>query len=344
MNLSKRELRQIDNLSRTCKFDMEKRSALVQLHYSTPEELLDMHLGSVQNPVVSDDAIEYLCDIISDIPKKFSVEFALTIDDYGEYNSESLLNALRATIENTFYFHDEGRKKNNIIAVIFLIIGILILAVDIIGSILGWFGFTGSIEKDIITYILEILVWVFIWESAAMIFLTYENESTIFSGNVQRFYGLSFLNSEGIILSSLTQEQFYDGWIYLGGKEAFARNYILFSNAILFAVVSIQAFEFFAFKNQISTIELILSVVFLVAIILLAISNIAFYRDSWRIKRFALALSVITLCLSIVEIVYYCINGNLTARYFIGDIVLAIDLVINVICIHYMQKLNIEVK
>ena len=85
MELSKRVLRQVENLSKTYEFDMEKRVATIPLYYDSPEELIDIHLSSPGKPVVSDDAIDYLCEVVSFIPKEFTVEIKLIIDDYGEY-------------------------------------------------------------------------------------------------------------------------------------------------------------------------------------------------------------------------------------------------------------------
>ena len=344
MELSRRTLRQIEHLSDTCTFDMEKRAALVPLHYETPEDLLDMHMSRPGVPVVSDETIDYLCDQISDIPKEFNVDFTLTIDDYGEYDHASLLHSLRTTIENTFYYHDENQKKTNALAVLFLVIGVLVLALETVGGHAGWYGSIGSVTKDMIETVMEVMVWVFVWEGAALLFLTYENESVIFSRNMRRFHGLRFLNEKGETLSGLDREQLYEDWIYLSREEAFARNYILFSNAALMALFSVTAVEFFAALGNATTTECVFFALSAVLITLLVCSNLSFYRESGRLRHYALLISVLVLALSIFGVIYSLVNGQAYSQYVVWYGILAADLLINIVCLRFMQKQSVEVK
>ena len=344
MELSRRALRQIETLSPRYRFDIEKRVATIPLHYETPTDLLDEHLSCPGNPIVSDDAIDYFCDLMSDIPKAFTVEFSLTIDDYGEYDHTSLMHAVQATIENTFYYHDENRKKSNILSVGFLFIGVIILSIETIGGMTGWFGSESSFSRIILETLLEVMVWVFLWEGAALLFLVYDNESTHFSRNMHRFFGLQLLNNTGELLSSLDQQQFYHGWIYLSRKEIFARNFILFSNFALLALFAIDALSFLNIIGSISGTQLLVFMMKGILTLLLVVSNIAFYRESGKLRHYAPALSVIALCVCIFDLVFPIIQGIINPENIVWDAVLIIDLVINYICLCYMRKMNVEVK
>lgn len=104
-------------------FDLAKRIATVPLYYKTPDDLLDEHLSRPGKPVISDAAIDYLLDIIKDIPKEFTVNISLTVNDYGEYDHQQLLKAIQTTVENTYYYYDENRRKDIVLSVLFIIIG-----------------------------------------------------------------------------------------------------------------------------------------------------------------------------------------------------------------------------
>ena len=277
MKISKRTYRQIKNLGQKCTFDTEKKVAYIPLHYSSPDDLLDEHLSWPDKPVISDETIDYLRDIVSVVPDMFSVEISLTVDDYGIYTHDQLIDALRVTIENTYYYHDEKRRQTNVLSVFFIIIGFLTLTVEVMGGVAGWLGEKGSIVRSIVETLLDVMTWVFLWEGCALLLLTYENESTLFSREMQRFNKVNFKNSDGKILVSMDENQFYEGWVHLGKREAFARGYILFSNAILLASLILYIVRFFASKHMLTGVDVIVQVANWILILVLVQHIIVLY-------------------------------------------------------------------
>lgn len=344
MKLSKRVRRQIENLSKTFEFDMERHVAIIPLYYDTPEELIDVHLSTPGKPVVSDDAVDYLCEVVSFIPKEFTVEIKLVIDDYGEYSHATLMNALRATIEDTYYYYDKNRKKDNVLAMVFLILGILFLALETIGGMTGWYGEAGSVSETIIETIMDVLVWVFAWEGAALLLMTYSNDSTQFYKAMERFNGVSFLDKEGNVLSCLDQEEFYNGWIYLGGREVFSRNYILFSNTALLAILSILTVEVVAGIETFDAVDLVGFGISWVLVVLLVLSNVAFYQESGRLGNCAFICSIVSMIYAAVSFIYNVYWDGFMSAHAVGNLILFIVLLINVICIRYMSRQNVEVE
>lgn len=343
MKISKRTSRQIKNLEKHCNFDMENKVAYVPLHYATPEDLLDVHLSWPGKPVVSDEAVDYIRDVASAVPDMFSIEISLTVDDYGIYTHEQLMDALRITLENTYYYHDEKRRHNNVLSVFFILIGFLALTIEIIGGLAGWFGEKGTIARSIIETLAEVMTWVFLWEGCALLLLTYENESTIFSYQMQRFHKVSFKDSNGNILISMDKEKFYEGWIYLEKKEAFARGFILFSNAIFLATLILHVVDFFASKHMLNGLDISLYIVDWILIVLLVISNISFYLDFGKLKKYALALSIIVLVYNVLNAVLYTTELLNDKAYFVCNCIFTLGLIVNIICIKYMNKQKVEI-
>ena len=111
MKLNRHTLRQIENLKNLYDFDLENQVVTIPLHYETTDDLIDGHLSQPGKPVVSKEALDYLIDIIMSIPSVFTVDFALKVDDYGDYTHKQLIEAIRNTIENAFYYYDGSRKK-----------------------------------------------------------------------------------------------------------------------------------------------------------------------------------------------------------------------------------------
>lgn len=343
MEFSKRTLKRTGNLSKSFKFDMENRVAQIPLHFDRSEELLDMHISKPGKPIVSDAVIDYLGELISFVPRGFSVDFALEIESYGEYDHESLLQALKITIENTFYYHDENRKKDNVLAVVFIILGILLLALENIGGMDGWYGAPNSLSAMFIETMLEVLVWVFTWEGAAILLMTYGNESTAFTQAMKRLHGISFMDHEGKVLSRLDEEQLYQGWIYLSSKEVFARNFILFSNAALCAVLSIHAVKLIADIEMMSNVDIVSFIIRGVLVLSLVICNISFYQEGGRFKKCALPLSAICLFVIVATFIYGIVTGGVSRINMLWDIILALVLLVNIICLRYMSRQNVEI-
>lgn len=343
MKISKRTHRQIKNMERICTFDMENKVAYVPLHYETPKDLLDEHLSWPGKPVISDAAVEYIQKVIADIPDAFSVEISLTVDSCDDYSYEQLLEALRVTIENTFYYHDEKKRQNNVLSVFFIIIGFLALSIEVIGGFAGWFGEKGTIARSIIETIADVITWVFLWEGCALLLLTYENESTVFSYQMQRFNKVSFRNKDNEILISMDKNQFYEGWIYLSRKEAFARGFILFSNAIFMATLVLQVVECFTSLSSISGKDMVWYVISWILMILLVISNVSLYLDKGKIKKHAMLLSIIVLAFNAASIFLYEIHMLTSTPYFVFNCLFMLALVINIICIAYMRKQSVEI-
>ena len=83
MELNKRTLKQIELLSAHYDFDLEKGIATVPLHYATADDLIDEYISRPGKPKLSSDTLDYLQEIIQEIPKEFTIDFSLTVEDYG---------------------------------------------------------------------------------------------------------------------------------------------------------------------------------------------------------------------------------------------------------------------
>lgn len=343
MKISKRTYRQIKNLEQKCTFDTENKVAHIPLHYASPDDLLDEHLSWPDKPVVSDEAMDYLRDIVSVVPDMFSVEISLTVDDYGIYTHDQLMDALRVTIENTYYYHDEKRRQTNVLSVFFIIIGFLTLTVEVMGGTAGWLGEKGSMVRSIVETLLDVMTWVFLWEGCALLLLTYENESTIFSREMQRFHKVNFMNADGKLLVSMDKNRFYEGWVQLGKREAFARGYILFSNAILLASLILHIVRFFASKHMLIGVDVVVQVANWVLILLLVISNASFYLDKGKLKNCALALSVVTLVFNVLSSALFSARLLSNTMFMVFNGIFILGLILNIICVVYMKKQMVEI-
>ena len=344
MELSKRTLKWIENMGSDIDFDLEKKIATVPLYYETPDDLLEVRRSRPGKPVISRDALNSLLDTIKEIPEEFTVEFSLIIDDYGEYDHDQLLEAIQKIIENTYYYYDEDKKKNNVLAVILLIIGVLILCFQVIGGYYGLLGTEGTISTDIINCMLDSFSCVFIWEAGAVLFLTYGNDSTLFHKELRRIHGIRFATKVGEVLSSVDKATVCKKWVSVGKGERIARNFILFTYPLIIALTVTEIGES---ASQLENLNggYVISYIFTWAmVVLLSISSISFYRGKGPLRKWTLPLSLIAFAYMVISIIGWFASGEIHNIFFYLDSFGTILLLINIFCLIYMRKQNIDVR
>ena len=343
MKLSKHTLKQIENLKDLYDFDLENQVVTIPLHFESTEDLLDIHLSQKGKPVISKDALDYLIDIIMSIPSNFTVDFALKVDDCGEYTHKQLLEAIRNTIENKFCFYDSGRKKDNVLAVIFIIIGIVLLTFEIVGVHYNFFGEEGAVNVAVIESILDVLSWVFIWEGGAILFLTYENESTLFHKEIRRFRSIRMLDSTDKQVIGFSHSELYRDWVQVGKLEMLTRNFILFAYPVILAGTAIEMSEVLGYFHELSALEIFSYILGWIMIVPMVISNICFYLDRGWIKKLAFPLSLIMTLYMIYSIIGWLTYPEINIKFFVFDCIITLFFTLNTICLIYMIRQNVNV-
>lgn len=343
MKLNKRTLKQIKLLSSNYDFDIEKRTVTIPVYFESSKDMIDEHLSLPGKPKLSKQTLDYFQDIIKEIPKEFSIDVALTVNNYGEYTHSQLLRAIDNSIENTFYYYDESRKKDNVIAVAFIIIGVISLAFQIAGEHYAWFGVESSIGTSITIAIFEILSWVFIWEGGAILFLTYENKSTFFRENFHRIKQIHFNDENGNLLSKELCRSFSNSTILPSKGVVLARNYILFSFPFILAMTIGWATHLAPQLVNLSILDKVCFITTVIMVVLLTIANISYYRGRGPLKNWVLALSIIMFLSMTLTLITQVLDGDINSIYFKFDCIMVCLVLINIICLIYLSKQNIEI-
>lgn len=344
MNISKRHLRQMQSLENVCDFDFKEKIATIQLNYESVDEILDEHLSKPGKPVVSDEVSEYLSNLIAVVPKWFNVDFSLHISDYGDYKYENVLKALNANLENTFYYYDDSRKSDNVLSVIFILIGLAFLALNVISCDLHWFGPEGSMGASIFESLFDIAAWVFVWEGGAILFLTYDEDSTLFRKELKRFYALQLKDKDGNLLYSADSKTLYNDWINVKKGESFSRNFILISSTFILAITCILSVEYIGSFGILDTTEKILFPVLFGFAILGTSSNISFYLEKGKLREYALLLSCCLFFLNAIYVIFgFIVSEGSNISVPVIASFLCIILAINIGCLIYLRKQNISI-
>ena len=164
--------KQVEQLKRYYEFDEKRRTFDVVLHYKKASELFDENVVSFKTPKMSIEFVNKLADIVKDIPGGYKADISLAIDDYEDYNKKDVLQAFNDLLERIRYQFDKENKRKWFQIALLIIIGASVIFVSTLASIYSWWGlFKNQILQTVVSEVLNISSWVFIWESVSLIFL-----------------------------------------------------------------------------------------------------------------------------------------------------------------------------
>ena len=171
----------MENLKGVCDFDTKAGIATVYIHYDSAEELIDPAVGTHDSPVINEEALNYIQEIVDIVPEDFKVRISLTIDDYQDYDKHVLLDAYHSCMESYVFTEKSPNKKKRILMLLFTILGLSFLALSIAARKNNWFAFGGRSFNIIAVILVEILFDVYFEES--LVFFTISRTYQKITGN-----------------------------------------------------------------------------------------------------------------------------------------------------------------
>lgn len=162
--------RQLEMISRYYPVDTEEKVVTFSFRYKNVDEILTPDVRTLREiSHVDSSVIEKMGSFISFLPQDYSAVFDFEFDDYMGYDPGAVIDAFNDAIELNHY---SGLKKSRgqwLKASILMGVGCIVLLLMCMGQIHDWFG-EGTM-KDMVVEIIDIIAWVFIWESVSMAFL-----------------------------------------------------------------------------------------------------------------------------------------------------------------------------
>lgn len=161
--------RQIELLEKYYVVDNDKKIINIDLHYPKSSDILLNNEGNISCPLFKNEILETVNNLIERTPKDYKVNIIFDIEDYENYKPKQIIESFNDTLELGQYSARRGKQLKNLIASILILVGIILLFFMIIGKNNNWFE--EGIKSDIISEVIDIAAWVFIWEAVTMIFL-----------------------------------------------------------------------------------------------------------------------------------------------------------------------------
>ena len=227
--------RRVELLSKYYPLDEERRAFKVQLYYPKAGDMLYEDVSELHAPRVKDEVLERISDILSNIPNGYGVDLELAVDDFEGYQPEALLEGVNDVLELNHYHYAKETQKKWFSATILVAIGI-ILFFNGASRINAWWG-DNEVINSLVSEVMNIAAWVFIWEAVSVLFL---------SPSEYRTMGLRFLgkvNSVKILkdggknaLACESKEDLFEMWEEESHLRKIGRYLMLFAGGALIAI------------------------------------------------------------------------------------------------------------
>ncbi len=208
------DYREIQLLKKYYLIDEEKKMITLPLHFDKASDIIDLNFVSTGNIVIKEEILVTIGDKIKSFPSMLKVKLDLIIDDYEDYDAKKILNSLSDCLEMNSYTRTRETKYNKVIAIVFFIVGLIILAFNVTANNYELYG-TG---QNVIYELLDIVAWVFVWQATTVAFLTKSEiplDSDAFKQNVSN---IILYNKNNDVLATLDSSKEFEAW-ELGKKH-----------------------------------------------------------------------------------------------------------------------------
>ena len=112
------------------------------------------------------ELVEYLWDKQGAVPLDYDLTINFNVKNADEAKRKEIQQAVKENYENDVHAIDKQLHRLNVLAISFLVLGVLFMSTYLILS---------RHFSEIITYIIDLFAWVFIWEGVRALFLDKRN-------------------------------------------------------------------------------------------------------------------------------------------------------------------------
>lgn len=187
MKNKKLNLREMDKLAEQVILSAKSKD-LVDNYFETDDEchiLVYINHENIYNDfslktVLTDELYEYIDSImrICDAKKDLIIEINFT-DGFSQEEKDNIVNLLKAHYAIEYSVHKKIRKRLSYVALGLLLFGALLLSLYI--------GFTVAKLNTLVSEIISIFSWVFIWESCDLFVFERHNQRLLCFKNMRLF-------------------------------------------------------------------------------------------------------------------------------------------------------------
>lgn len=316
--------RQIELLKKYYEVDDENRIVKVTLAYEKASELFVTDYASETHPEFKSEILSRVSEILSRVPIEYKVELSFAIDDYEEYDPKELLESFNDLVELNHYDVINESKKKSLKIAFLLVAGIISLILMIAGNHNGWFG--EEPYNDLISEIIDIVGWVFIWEAVSIMFLSPSEERLRTVKLRARVSSVFFKDGNtNEIKANEKCEEIFEDWVGDSRTKKASKELLLISGSGFLAIAASNLISGFAdlskSYSEYSTLFIVLYVIFILAssafMVIAGIGAISSYLGKGPFRKTVGFFAIANIVIAIIGIVFSFIDtdGNVIENW-----------------------------
>lgn len=228
--------RQIELLEKYYSVDKENKIIFLNLYFDNVSEVLEKNIGNNRIYRLKNDVLELINEAILNTPSMYKIELNLKVDDYEGYDPHKVIEAFNDTLELNQYKARKNRTHKELSSSILILSGILLLFLMAIGKNYSWFG--EGVKEEIITEVIDIAAWVFIWEAVTLIFLQMNSQTKFTLSVKKRVRKISMLDKDSNVLATESGEDIFGKWEDESRIKRIAK-YLILVSSIAFVVLGV---------------------------------------------------------------------------------------------------------
>lgn len=234
--LGKDEEQTIRTLTRYYPLNEETNSFEIALRYEKASDLFEENADNLDKASrVSESITERMSEVLDDIPKGYSADVSIRVDDYEGYTPEQLMDGFKDTLflRHRRFLHET--TQNGLKTGVLIVAGIVMILILTIGRQIGWWGGDDTVS-EILTYMLDTLGCVLIWEGLYMAFVEEPEEFAFEQKISHKISSISFDRENKGTDAVRESKESISALLAISRKKLFMKRLLLFSGFSLICV------------------------------------------------------------------------------------------------------------
>lgn len=349
--LSERILRQIEILSKYYDVDLENRVITLELCYDKVTDMFDDAVVTTKHFKFKNEILQRISQIMDTFPLEFKINLQFKINDYEGYDKDEIISAFKDSLEMFHYRIHRVKSSRLLEAVILALVSMAILFFRL-------FALNNNLieENFMVSEMLDITAWVFLWQAVTILFLTPDEYREISFKIITRLNLVSLYEKDKLI-QQISQDEIQRHWVQITKVERTSRRIMILSGAFALAtgVMSIvnylQIFITLSVFDVYSFVALAFSV-FVQGMITIfgGIGAISIYREKGPFQKFVpvcavlfLIIDVLLIALAITLGVFGLLTPTLLMSFFVSNgifIVVTILYFVSYMILRHVRKIS----
>lgn len=285
--ISAKTLRQIEVLSKYYDIDLENRVVNLELCYESVDDIFADDIVGKHLPKFKKEILQRVSEIMESFPDELSVNLKLDIGDYKGLDPEVVFESFQDSLELLHHGIYKEKSFRWIEATILALVSVGILFIRRLGLTYNFI-----LDSDLITEMLDITAWVFLWQGVTVLFLNNNAIDDINFTIITKLRTFTLGDKNGMTLMFMNHEELSKNWIQVSKAEKTSKKLLLIAGGVALATGTVNAVDTITmmvtpdfYQNWLLIVIGILDAIIVVVSIIGGIGAISVFREKGPLKK-----------------------------------------------------------